>query len=324
MVVYVSTPDRGVSASGSGSRAHTDRPVRRTPHLSFLFFLPLLLLPEARTAPPAMPLSQAKVAAPALEVVRITAPAGQIVVRGIDGPRVRLQGSPPPEGFEEEPYRLRSDGAETTIEVLVPAARGAEYRLSVEVPREVHLEVNLSAGRIEVAGMEGSVRLESDRAHLMATRITGRVEASSVNGDIDLRETSGGVQANTISGHIRLHRVPGEVRATCISGNITISGEGAFDVSASSTGGNIRFEGPLVAGGRYLLSSHSGDITFLAAEGPGYEALLSTFSGSITTPLDFTLIGPRISRRSLRGTWGEPSARVELTAFSGSIALLVP
>jgi hypothetical protein len=94
-------------------------------------------------------------------------------------------------------------------------------------------------------------------------------------------------------------------------------------VEASSTGGGIRWEGAVPPGSSFVLSSHSGTIEFITGQSPGFSVNLSTVSGTIIAPLELVPTGENISRRAVTGTWGEPQARVALTAFSGDIILTI-
>ena len=128
--------------------------------------------------------------------------------------------------------------------------------------------------------------------------------------------------AGSASGDIELADIGRSIRATCVSGDITIRGDIPTDVEANNTGGTIRWEGQLGEGGDIRLSSHSGDIEFTALGGIGFSVNLSTISGSISTPLELVLKGETTSRRSLRGEYLDPVARVALTAFSGNITVI--
>lgn len=208
---------------------------------------------------------------------------------------------------------------------LLPAPGGGRttprINYTITVPRDVRVEIRTGAGAITVSGMRAEVRLESTGGDLAARGTAGPVIAGTVNGSITVEDAGSGVDVDTVSGEIRLVRVHGRIRATCISGNIVISDSNAGEVRASNTGGDISFEGAVSPGGSYVLSSHSGNIQFTVTGETGFEARLSTFSGSISVPLEFTLTGARTSRRSLRGVYLAPEASVTLTAFSGNITI---
>ncbi len=191
----------------------------------------------------------------------------------------------------------------------------------LSVPSNQSLDLRSGAGAISVTDVGGEVLLESTAGDLTIRGSTGRVIAGSVNGSITVSGADAGVEVDTVSGRIILERVARRIRATCISGDITIRDSTASEVRASNTGGDITYEGAVATGGNYVLSSHSGNIRFIIAGEIGFEAQLSTFSGSISTPLEFMLSGNRTSRRSLTGSYLDPEATVTLTAFSGNITI---
>jgi len=210
-------------------------------------------------------------------------------------------------------------GAETSRQRAVEAGLSVGYVLTV--PLDQWLDLRTSSGSITVSGVGGQARLESTAGNLTVRGIAGPLVAGSVNGSITVEGAEAGVEVDTVSGGIFLERIEGRIRATCISGNITIKDVVSREVRASNTGGDITCEGTVAAGGSYVLSSHSGNIQFVVAGDVGFEAQLSTFSGSISTPLEFVLSGTRTSRRSLTGSYLDPQAFVTLTAFSGNITV---
>ena len=193
---------------------------------------------------------------------------------------------------------------------------------TVEVPGDVTVNLRTTSGNIHISGMKGDANLETVNGHITTRDVGGGVVAGSVRGDITIVEVGRGADANTVSGNIVLTDVDEHIRATCISGDITISGGDLVEVWANNTGGNIHCDVAVKSGGRYQLTSHSGNIDFIARDEGGFQVSLSTVSGSISVPLELTLTGARTSRRSLMGIYRQPDASVELTAFSGDITLI--
>jgi len=174
----------------------------------------------------------------------------------------------------------------------------------VEVPVDVRIDVRSTSGSVTVRGIDRSIGLDT------------------MSGNIAVHQAGGPVVAGSASGDIELIDIRQPIRATCVSGDITIRGDIPNDVEANNTGGTIRWEGRLGEGRLIRLSSHSGDIVFTALGETGFSVNLSTISGSISTPLGLVLMGETTSRRSLRGEYLDPVARVELTAFSGDITII--
>jgi DUF4097 and DUF4098 domain-containing protein YvlB len=93
-------------------------------------------------------------------------------------------------------------------------------------------------------------------------------------------------------------------------------------LEASSVSGDVRFTGPFARNGRYEMTSHSGEVEVTVTGGTGFELEATTFSGEIRGLDALRLASLEKSRRSVRGTYGDGSAAVELTSFSGSIVLI--
>jgi DUF4097 and DUF4098 domain-containing protein YvlB len=93
------------------------------------------------------------------------------------------------------------------------------------------------------------------------------------------------------------------------------------DVRAETTSGGVFFDGTIVDGGRYTLSTHSGDVVVAMQEGVNGTFSVSTFSGNLDTAFPVTVTGTRRRGRPFSFTLGDGSARVELQSFSGDIEL---
>jgi hypothetical protein len=272
-------------------------------------------------------------------LLRVNNPFGEVEVQGVPGRTVSLhirREGPAGEGPDWEidlsmPVEVFPDSAGVEIRIPRRPSQGWDepgggtrrhLRLRLELPADCALQAGTVAGHIQVDGVLGAITLEATSGRLGVNNARGPVQLGTVTGDITVSGSREGADVNTVSGNVVIEGAAGEVAVTCVSGDIEIRDSAAGLVRASNTGGDITFSGGLVPGGIYRLSSHSGDIRFQVAGRVGCRAQLSTFSGSLSVPLEFTLTGERISRRSLEGSYGSGEALVELTAFSGNVVLL--
>mgnify|MGYP007067077114 FL=1 len=92
--------------------------------------------------------------------------------------------------------------------------------------------------------------------------------------------------------------------------------------------GNIDFDAPLVKGGRYEFTSHSGNVRILLTGNTGFELDADTFSGSVRSDVPVTLrtLGRtererRGSTRAIQGTFGDASAILSVRSHSGSVVI---
>lgn len=176
-----------------------------------------------------------------------------------------------------------------------------------DIKGDVALETVSGSVRISNAGRVAAAKSISGAVEVIDTHIEGQLEVSSVSGTVLLRK----VKARTLD-------------AASVSGNVVIQEVACNRAEAQSVSGNVEFGGTLANGGRYELSSHSGNVDVSIEGNTGFELEATSFSGSVRSDVNLEsraadTRGPM--RRSLRGTYGDGSAILELTTFSGSIVV---
>ncbi len=196
--------------------------------------------------------------------------------------------------------------------------------------------------RISASSLSGSIRVRDIRGDLNLTTLSGDVVIENAARVVAAKSTSGNVQitnlrsetaleANTMSGNlvIRQSNAP-RIEIGSLSGNVTIENVTCGRLEAETLSGTVTFNSPLERNGRYELSSHSGVIRLTPSGNVGFELDVDSFSGNIDSALslknerrgggDFGRRAPgRI--RSLSGTFGDGSAAIDITTFSGSVIL---
>ncbi len=154
--------------------------------------------------------------------------------------------------------------------------------------------------------------------------------AKSISGTIDISnvKTDGSLEASSVSGDIRLHGIAARrVAGGSVSGEVRLEDIECEMVSAHTTSGGITYAGALARHGRYELKGFSGDVRLQLSGNTGFEIDANSFSGDVRSDFPITTHGTadasgRRSRRSLlRGTFGDGSAVVDITTFSGSIVI---
>ena len=163
--------------------------------------------------------------------------------------------------------------------------------------------------RISGAGRVGTVKTISGSVEVTDAQVDGTMESSSVSGDVSIRRvTARRLDAGSVSGNIKLDEVQCE------------------RVSGQTTSGSVWFGGPLARSGRYELKSFSGEVRVVLSGNTGFEVQANSFSGEVRTDVPITTHGTtepnRRGRRTvLNGTYGDGSAVLDLTTFSGSIVI---
>jgi DUF4097 and DUF4098 domain-containing protein YvlB len=98
-------------------------------------------------------------------------------------------------------------------------------------------------------------------------------------------------------------------------------------IDAHTTSGNASFSGQLAHNGRYELKSFSGEVRLYLSGDTGFELDASSFSGDVRSDLPIKVQGSingddrRGRRRSMHGTYGDGSAVLNVTTFSGSVVI---
>jgi DUF4097 and DUF4098 domain-containing protein YvlB len=159
-----------------------------------------------------------------------------------------------------------------------------------------------------------------------------------VSGDVTV-ETAGNdadMSAASVSGDVTMRAVKARsLDANSVSGGIALTDVTCDRVKANSISGDVVFGGPLAKGGRYMLQSHSGDVTLHVTDKMGFEVNASTFSGDITSDLQIVSTfggdggrgepGRRPKRgpgQRVSGTFGDGGALLELSTFSGNVKIV--
>jgi hypothetical protein len=181
-------------------------------------------------------------------------------------------------------------------------------------------------GELSVESVSGEIRLESPARVSTAKSVSGDVLVSGANLD-------GTLVASSVSGTVRLEALKARrIEASSVSGNIVLSNTTCERASGETVSGSVEYTGAIARGGRYEFQAHSGDITFTAKGNVGFDIEANSFSGNIRSDLPISNLavegGSRSGRRpagprrdAFRGTYGDGSATVELSTFSGNILI---
>lgn len=129
-----------------------------------------------------------------------------------------------------------------------------------------------------------------------------RVEAETVNGDVDVSGARSRVRAGSVNGEVNVVTSAGPVSASSVNGSVRVSMEkleGTEGMSFSSVNGSVHLTLP---------ASFDADLQ------------MSTVNGRVRSDFAITLEG-RIDPRRMRGTIGKGGRRVKLSTVNGNIEL---
>jgi hypothetical protein len=211
----------------------------------------------------AEPIQGAMKASPTGEV-SIVVVRGNVRVVGVDGDEVRVEGS---RDEASEAFIFERDGETVRIEDRLPSRTGggAGTQLTVQVPRESRLRVQLVSADLDVSSVGGAARL---------TTVSGSVTARGLGSDVEIA---------TVSGSQSLDGAHGEVRLDTVSGGVTAR-VAAPRLSVKTVSGAVELENsePLRRG---RLASISGRVHLTTRLEPDVELELETVSGAGTLTL---------------------------------------
>jgi DUF4097 and DUF4098 domain-containing protein YvlB len=219
--------------------------------------------------------------------------------------------------------------------------RPGRAEIKTHYPNQMHGNVNVWVAYNVTAPSGTRVTATTDiKGDVSANTISGDVRISganhvnsarSISGTIEIADvkTDGGIEASTVSGDVRLRHIAARrVSGGSISGEVKLEDINADTVGAHSISGEIQFSGTLASHGRYDLKTHSGEVRLTLAGNTGFEIDANTFSGDIHSDFSITTHGTADAsgrrgplRSHVRGTYGDGSAVINITTFSGSIVI---
>jgi DUF4097 and DUF4098 domain-containing protein YvlB len=215
---------------------------------------------------------------------------------------------------------------------------GGQHR---NVNVSVDYNVTAPAGtRVTATSLSGSIHISDIKGDVSANTLSGDVKISgasrintahSLSGSIEISDvkTDGSIEAQTLSGGVRLRHVAAHrVGGGSMSGEIQFEDIECETASAKSMSGSITMSGTLARHGHYELSTHSGEVRLTLAGNTGFGIEASSFSGDVRSDFPITTHGTVDSsgrrgnhRTILQGTYGDGSAMLNITTFSGSIVI---
>src|SRR5688572_3894549 len=229
-------------------------------------------------------------------------------------------------------------GGRVTIKTVYPNQRGrSEYSVNVDyivsAPASTRISTRSISGDVVVDGIDGELSVNSTSGDVKITDAARLMSATTISGEITLMNVGaeGLLEASTASGEILATGVKARrLSLQAISGGVTARGIEAGDVKLGCISGDVSFDGELTPRGRYEFSSHSGNVLIAIDGRVGFSFEGSAFSGSVRS--DLALQGsrtePRTStgrrtdnNRKLSGTFGDGSAVINATSFSGSVTV---
>jgi DUF4097 and DUF4098 domain-containing protein YvlB len=241
---------------------------------------------------------------------------GEVVVRTWSSNEMRIQAD------HSSRTRVGISQSPSAVRVHPRSSRGvANVDFEITVPEGTSVEVNGTFVDATMDGQLGEVRVETVHGDIAVSGASEYVYLYSVQGNVELSDTEGAVDIHSVNGSLRMTNVTGRINADATNGRIILEGIRSSDVEATTVNGTVRYDGTIEDGGRYRLSTHSGDVTLAVAESINATVSVSTFSGHFDAGFPITLTRTATQQRRFNFTVGDGSARVDLESFSGNIRI---
>lgn len=219
-----------------------------------------------------------------------------------------------------------------------PLGANLEVEISIQGPRELHVDAVTSGGRMEVDRIRGrvdvrtsggSVRFAEIDGSLKGRTSGGSIKASALTGSVDLQTSGGSIQVeNTAGGEVQLSTSGGSIQASGLDGKAVLRTSGGGirvrssgpALEATTSGGSIDADLETNPAGPVFLRTSGGGISVTLPATAAVELDAATSGGSVRNEFDTPTFAGR-QRNVLRGSLGAGGAEVKLRTSGGSIQI---
>lgn len=212
-----------------------------------------------------------------------------------------------------------------TVRVRTRTRNGGpeEADFHITAPRWMAIHVDGHQVDVEIRGTEGEVDVETVGGDVFVDGGRDLINVGSVQGEVVVRNARGRVEALSVNEEVGLYDVEGEVYVETTNGDVTLEEIRSSRARATTVNGDIDYDGTIVDGGRYIFSTHNGDLDVTVAEGTNATVSVSTFHGEFESDFPVRLTGTTRDRE-FNFTLGSGMAKLELESFNGEIRLRRP
>jgi DUF4097 and DUF4098 domain-containing protein YvlB len=200
---------------------------------------------------------------------------------------------------------------------------------TVSAPENTRIMVKTLSGDVTVSDIKGELSLVTTSGNVSVSN-AGRVTAArSTSGDVQVTSTTSenAIELTTVSGSVTARQVKApRLQLETVSGKVIMQDVDAPRLDAQSITGDVEFTSRLAKNGRYDFNSHGGTVRIVVVGDTGFEFDANSFSGNVRSEITLkeepgSSGSGRMGRRSLRGVFGDGSALLDVTTFSGSVIL---
>lgn len=257
--------------------------------------------------------------------VRVSGAVGSVKVIGWDRDSIAVVGAlGAGSRMDGGPFNASGPVSGLKFYVEAPDERGVlANRLELYVPRQARVWIKLGSADVEATGVNGGLDLNVVGGSVRVNARPKELLVESMDGGVDVVGTFGYARIKTATGDITVRAEAGDLLAATVSGAIRIN-EGEVERGRFETvTGPIVFAGGLRRGGEARFDTHSGAIELRLARGATVDVDAATVTGQIENAWS--------SRRPIVGREGRGmelgissdmgAARVSIRSFKGNVRL---
>jgi DUF4097 and DUF4098 domain-containing protein YvlB len=242
---------------------------------------------------------------------------GEISVTAWDRAEMRVVAN-----YDEDDGRLDIRQSASTVHLSAKGEWGEPMYAEFEItaPRGMALEITGVSLGVSIEGAAGDVSVSTVEGDISLEGGSGNIALSSVDGTVTVSGASGNIAVNAVDGDISVTGSSGAMAISAVDGDVTLERITSDNVSVNAVDGDLTYEGTIADGGRYVLSTHDGDLYVTIPDGANARISVHTFSGDLDTDFPVELEGD-FGRKHISFTVGTGKALIELSAFDGTISL---
>lgn len=190
--------------------------------------------------------------------LRVENKNGTLQIRPSGDDNLHLQAEITAYGHSEDMAKINAENSDVVIEKGKATRIFTRFKetsdssnilinLTVEIPAGLSTEVDYRNGRVEASDLTGNLNVRTDNGEVNVLGLNGSLEVNTENGLITVRKVTGNVTANTRNGQIRVENPGGDVQARTQNGDIELSSNSplakTYVLSSSHGSLNLRLPG---------------------------------------------------------------------------------
>ena len=256
-------------------------------------------------------------------VIEVEVVRGEVTIEGWDKNVVQVVGT-----LDDRSEKLifERSGKNIRIEDDVPnnLRSGEGSKLTIKVPRQSSLNVDVVSADLNVSQVKGKSELSTVSGDLRATDLGDEVELKSVSGDVKLKGAGKILTIGSVSGDVHADVSAERINGETVSGDLIIASAGRVSrANLESVSGDIKLDAALADDVELDAETVSGDITITAMGAVNARLRIETGpGGDITNRL--TNDKPSrsfINSNSLDVKVGSGRGQFKMETVSGDITL---